>query len=613
MRVPARIPEQVTFPHPLVRAAVYDDLSPARRRELHLECAKLTSGSASLPHRVAASAGADDALAAELATVGENRAAQGVLTAAAEQLQWASRIAATSEMRDATLLRAVECLVLAGELPRALGLRDAVLSCSDGPNKSFIVAALTLAMGRPTEAAAVLREILERPDFTDEEELFGSVSASLAIVSAILGRGDDAVAWARRALDRSGSPATTEVVAKQALTWGLSTQGRGEDAVAELASVSSAKIRPEPFEAELLTARGNHKAWWGDSLGAIEDLSAVIRWSREGTPLGNLPNAYGALAEVEYRIGRWDDGLKHAEVAVSLAEDTDRTWELPFVHAVASYLHAGRGSWRLAAEHAGAARRVAEVVPVPLSRYYRSVAAANLACVREDWSAVLDELASMRRPPIAIGMASFAQRVPWLLQAEAMIRTDRLKEAARVLDEVEWAMDDGPGDLARVDLWRLRGAMEHARGRPAKARAAFQAGQAAAKTANSPPTQAKLELAYGQFLHKTGGRRTAIAALRHAAELFEQLDARPFLERCNVELAGCGVHARSHRADGGDDLTAREQVVARLVASGKSNREVASELYLSSKAIEYHLANIFTKLEIRSRHELASRLPAPVG
>jgi DNA-binding NarL/FixJ family response regulator len=79
-----------------------------------------------------------------------------------------------------------------------------------------------------------------------------------------------------------------------------------------------------------------------------------------------------------------------------------------------------------------------------------------------------------------------------------------------------------------------------------------------------------------------------------------------------MELAACGVHARSRGVDDDYDLTAREQVVARLVASGKSNREVASELYLSSKAVEYHLANIFTKLEIHSRHELASRLPAPV-
>src|SRR5262249_60211510 len=130
---------------------------------------------------------------------------------------------------------------------------------------------------------------------------------------------------------------------------------------------------------------------------------------------------------------------------------------------------------------------------------------------------------------------------------------------------------------------------EHARGRPGKARAAFQEGQAAAEATRSPFMQARLELAHGHFLHKTGRRRAAIGALRLAAELFEQLDARPFLERSNVELAACGVHARSRGVDDDYDLTAREQVVARLVASGKSNREVASELYLSSKAVEYHL------------------------
>jgi len=98
-----------------------------------LACAALTSDSASLPHRVAASPGADDALAAELAATAEDHAAAGNLTAAAEQLLWAWELAASPEVREAALLRAVECLVLAGELPRALGLRDAVLSCTDGP------------------------------------------------------------------------------------------------------------------------------------------------------------------------------------------------------------------------------------------------------------------------------------------------------------------------------------------------------------------------------------------------------------------------------------------------------------------------------------------------
>ena len=338
----------------------------------------------------------------------------------------------------------------------------------------------------------------------------------------------------------------------------------------------------------------------------------MIRWSRDGTPMRSLPNAYGALAEVEYRIGRWDDGLTHAEVAVSLGEDTDRAWDLPFVHAVASYLHSGRGAWGFAAEHADAARRAAEIAPVPLSRYYACVAAAHLAWVREDWETVLASLAPLHKPPGALGTAGLDERVPWLLDAEAMIFTGRLEEAARVLDELERAVAEGPDDVARVDLWRLRGALEHAYQRPANAREAFLQGRAAAEAADSPFAQAVLELAYGRFLHKTASRRAAIAALRAARELFERLGARPFSERCEVELAACGVRAGHQGADDQYGLTAREQVVARLVASGKSNREVAAELYLSSKAIEYHLANIFTKVGIHSRHELASRLAGSI-
>src|SRR5262249_12880129 len=153
----------------------------SRRRELHLQCAKLTSASASLPHRVAASAGADDALASELAAVAEEQATRGTLTAAAEQLLWASRIAASPQLRERTLLRAAHYFVLAGEVPRALALRNAVLSCSDGPHRSFMIAVLTLSMGRPAEAAAALQGVLDQPDCTEDLELFGPVSASLAI------------------------------------------------------------------------------------------------------------------------------------------------------------------------------------------------------------------------------------------------------------------------------------------------------------------------------------------------------------------------------------------------------------------------------------------------
>ena len=107
--VPARAPAEVSFPHPLVRAAVYDDLSLTRRRNLHLAYARLTEGEVSLAHRVAASPGADDALAGELAQTGEDEVADGRLAAGIEHLLLASRIAASRTARETALLRAVDC------------------------------------------------------------------------------------------------------------------------------------------------------------------------------------------------------------------------------------------------------------------------------------------------------------------------------------------------------------------------------------------------------------------------------------------------------------------------------------------------------------------------
>jgi DNA-binding CsgD family transcriptional regulator len=606
--VPARIPEEVTFSHPLVRAAIYDDLSPTKRRELNLACAELTSGSASLPHRVAASPGSDDSLAAELELAGDERAAEGNLAAAADNLLWASRVAASVDIREGALLRAVECLQLAGEVPRAQSLRDSVLACGDGPHKSFIVAILTGAAGNLAEALIALRELVARPETAAEQGLLGRVSATLSVVYGLLGGGDEAVTWARRALDSDGLVSTARVTATQGLAQGLLVSGNGDEGIAALEPASAGRMRPKPFEAELLATRGTIKAWWGDLSGAVDDLTAVIRWSRAGSPVRSLPNAYGALAEVEYRLGRWEDALTHAEVAVSLAADTDRAWDLPFVHAVASYVHAGRGNWGLAEDHAEAARQAATVARLPVASYYSHLATAHLMWVRGDWQVMLSSLGPFRQHTWPGGARGLGQYVTWLLEAEALIHSDRLEDAARVLDETERAIATSQIDLARAEVWRLRGILAQARRRSSEAQAAFDRAREAVGTADSPFAEALLELTRGSFQRKTGSRNAAASALRAARERFERLRAAPFIERCEAELSACGVRTRGRGGQDDYDLTAREQVVAALVASGKTNREVASELYLSAKAVEYHLANIFRKVGVRSRHQLAARL-----
>jgi DNA-binding CsgD family transcriptional regulator/tetratricopeptide (TPR) repeat protein len=608
--VPARIPTEVTFAHPLVRAAIYDDLSPTKRRELNLTCAELTSGWASLPHRVAASPGSDDALAAELVLAGEERAAEGNLAAAADSLLWASRVAASDDAREAALLRAVECLQLAGEVPRAQALRDSVLACNDGPHKSFIVALLTAFAGNLADAGVALRELAERPDTAATPGLPGRVSAVLSVIYGYLGAGDEAVTWARRALDCDGLVSTARLTASQGLAQGLLVSGHGDRAISALGSVSAESMRPKPFEAELVATRGNLKAWWGDLPGAVNDLTAVIRWSRAGSPVRSLPNSYGALAEVEYRLGRWEDALTHAEVAVSLAADTDRAWDLPFVHAIASYVHAGRGDWALAEDHAEVARQAAMVVRLPVASYYSHLAAAHLMWVRGEWLSMLSALGPFRQHTWPGGARGLGQYVGWLLEAEALIRTDQLEDAAQVLEQTERAIANSQIDLARAEVWRLRGVLAQASRRSSEAKVAFGRAREAVGTADSPFAEAMLDLALGSFLRKTGSRNAAASALRAAQERFAGLRAVPFIERCEAELSACGLRTRSH--DGRDDyeLTAREQVVAALVASGKTNREVASELYLSTKAVEYHLANIFRKVGVRSRHQLSARLSA---
>src|SRR5262249_34847454 len=147
-----------------------------------------------------------------------------------------------------------------------------------------------------------------------------------------------------------------------------------------------------------------------------------------------------------------------------------------------------------------------------------------------------------------------------------------------------------------IDLWRLRGALAQTRGQAADAEAAFERGKAAAGSIQAPLAAGLLELAFGQFLRRTGRRRAATVALQGAYAQFSSLGARPFGDRTQAELSACGVRWAKEGSDNRYGLTPREEVVARLVASGKTNREVGGELYLSTKAIEYHLGNIFGKV-----------------
>jgi DNA-binding NarL/FixJ family response regulator len=120
-------------------------------------------------------------------------------------------------------------------------------------------------------------------------------------------------------------------------------------------------------------------------------------------------------------------------------------------------------------------------------------------------------------------------------------------------------------------------------------------------------------LAYGEFLRRAQRRMEGRVQLRDALTTFEALNTPLSAERARAELEATGIIARKRDPSTLDTLTPQELRIAKLVAGGTSNRDVASQLFLSPKTVEFHLRKVFVKLGVSSRVELASLLLAPVA
>ena len=119
---------------------------------------------------------------------------------------------------------------------------------------------------------------------------------------------------------------------------------------------------------------------------------------------------------------------------------------------------------------------------------------------------------------------------------------------------------------------------------------------------------ALLSLDDGRRLRAAGDRPTAVAQLEEAHRLFSGLGADPYIQACAAELAALQVTAATDSPAALLGLSRSELAVARLAATGLTNREVASQLYVSVKTVEYHLRNSYIKLDITSRRALAALL-----
>jgi DNA-binding CsgD family transcriptional regulator len=127
------------------------------------------------------------------------------------------------------------------------------------------------------------------------------------------------------------------------------------------------------------------------------------------------------------------------------------------------------------------------------------------------------------------------------------------------------------------------------------------------------PEVARAHLLYGEWLRRDGRRIDARAQLRTAYDMFTAIGMEAFAERTRRELLATGETIRRRTVESLDELTPQEAQIARLASDGRSNSEIAANLFLSPRTVEWHLRRVFAKLGITSRKELRAALPSRTG
>jgi len=118
----------------------------------------------------------------------------------------------------------------------------------------------------------------------------------------------------------------------------------------------------------------------------------------------------------------------------------------------------------------------------------------------------------------------------------------------------------------------------------------------------------RAQLNYGEWLRRENRRADARTHLKAAYRAFEAMGAQGFAERARRELVATGETIRKRTPDKRDELTPQEAQIARLASERLTNHEIAAQLYLSHRTVEYHLHKVFATLGISSRKELADAL-----
>jgi DNA-binding CsgD family transcriptional regulator len=598
------IAARVTFRHPLVRSAVYRAAPAADRRLAHRALAEATDPRTDPDrrawHQAQAASQPDEDIAAELERSAGRAQARGGYAAAAAFLERSATLSPDPARRGARALAAAQAKFDAAAPDRASELlATAEMAPLDELQRARVdMLRAQIAFGR-RNASQLMLEAAKHLEPLDaglaRQAYLQALGAAMFAGRLNSAAGVREVADAARAARRESSSGRPPCAVDLLLDGLVTRFTEGYPAgVAPLRRALQALVA-------LLRRHGLVGREAGIPCGASADLwddedwhelaSCGIRLARDAGALISLPVGLTYHASLLVFAGEFAAAttlLDEAEAIATATGNAPSDYVSPLLAAMrgnealtvkvveACVQHAtARGEGRVI----GHAEHAAAVLYNGLSRYGDALAAAQRACEHEDLGVFGWALAEL----VEAGARSGTHGV-------AATALDRLTERTHASGS-DWAL--GVGACARALLSEGESAEGQYR----------EAIDRLGRTRVRVPL-ARAHLLYGEWLRRGNRRIDARVQLRTAHQMFAAMGADGFAERAARELLATGEQVRNRTTDVPARLTARETQIAWLAGDGLSNPEIAAQLFMSPRTVEYHLHKVFAKLDIGSRNQL---------
>ena len=602
---------RVRFRHPLLRSVAYRAASAADRQAVHGALAQATDPETAPEsrawHRAQAAAGPDEEVAAELERSAGRAQARGGVAAAAAFLERSALLTADPARRAERMLAAARAQLQAGAFGTALEL---VTDAEAGPldelqsaRADLLRGEIVFASGMGSDAPPLLLKAANRLEPLDAglaRETYLTAWMAALFAGRLAGAGDLLeVCRAARALDAPKDPPHPADLVLAGLAMVVTD---GPDAAAPtLRRALRAFNDADMTMAEELRwgwfAQAAASALWDDDAWRAM-LVRQVRLAREAGALDQLPIMLAALGTAVAWSGDF-------AAAAALNAESDAVCEVTGSRAApftAMMLASLRG-------------RQAEATQLIEGTIAEATAGGQgIAVAYAHWAAAI----------LANGLSRYADALAAARQASE--DTSTLYVSMWALPElVEAAARTGDRGIAGDALTRLAqftraGGTEFGLGVEARSRALLSAGETAENLYQEAierlgrtrlrPELARAHLLYGEWLRRENRRSDAREQLRTAHDMLAAMGAEAFAERAAHELLAAGETVRQPSAEPVSALSAQEAHIARLAADGHTNPEIAAQLFLSARTVEWHLRKIFTKLGISSRRELRKAPPA---